>query len=85
VAEHSINTGHCIDSSNTMILDRTLSYMNRLVKDAIGIRLNNQNFSRDGGLMLSHPVINMLSNQEAGLTQQALDSNQQLQLASAPT
>jgi hypothetical protein len=27
----------------------------------------------------------MLSNQEAGLTQQALDSNQQLQLASAPT
>jgi hypothetical protein len=59
--------------------------MNRLVKDAIGIRLNNQNFSRDGGLMLSHPVINMLSNQEAGLTQQALDSNQQLQLASTPT
>jgi hypothetical protein len=50
------------------------------------IRLNNKNFNRDGGLMLScawHPVINMLSNQEAGLTQQALDTNQQLPLASA--
>jgi hypothetical protein len=50
--------------------------------------LNNQNFNRDGGLMLSHAwhhVINMLSNQEAGLTQQALDSNQQLPLARAPT
>jgi hypothetical protein len=39
-----------------------------------------------GGLMLSHswyPVINMLSNQEAGLMQQALDTSQQLSLASA--
>jgi hypothetical protein len=32
-----------------------------------------------------HPVISMLSNQEAGLTQQALDTNQQLQMASAPS
>jgi hypothetical protein len=81
VAEHSINTGHCIDFSNTIVLDRTSSYMDRLVKEAIGIRLNNQNSNRDGGLMLSHawhPVIIMLSNQEAGLTQYALDTNQQL-------
>jgi hypothetical protein len=57
------------------------------MKKAVGIRLNNKNFNRDGGLMLSrpwHPVINMLSNQEAGLTQQALDTNQHLPLASAP-
>jgi hypothetical protein len=70
VAEHSINTGLCIDFSNTIILDRMSSYMDRLVKEIIGIRLNNQNFNRDGGLMLSHawhPVINKLSNQEAGL------------------
>jgi hypothetical protein len=32
-----------------------------------------------------HPVINTLSNQEAGLKQQALDTNQQLPLASTPT
>jgi hypothetical protein len=44
--------------------------MDHLVKEAIGIRLN-KNFNRDGGLMLSrawHPVTNMLSNQETGLT-----------------
>jgi hypothetical protein len=62
--------------------------MDHLVKEAIGIKLSNENFNRDGGLMLSrawHPVIKMLSNQEAGLTQQALDINQQLPLASAPS
>jgi hypothetical protein len=81
VVEHIINTGHCIDFSNTIVLDRTSSYMDCLVKEAIGIILNNQNFNRDGGLMLSHawhPVIIMLSNQETGLTQHALDTNQQL-------
>jgi hypothetical protein len=88
VAEHSINTGHCIDFSNTTVLDRTSNYMDHLVKEAIGIRLDNQNFNTDGGLMLSHawhPVINKLSNQETGLMQQTLDTNRQLPLASAPT
>jgi hypothetical protein len=88
VAEHSVNTGHCIDFSNTIILDRILSYMDRLLKEPTGIRLNNKNFNRDGGLMLSrpwYPVINMLSSQEASLMQQALDTNQQLPLASTPS
>jgi hypothetical protein len=52
--------------------------MYRLVKEAIRIRLNDQTFNRDGGLMLNrawHAVIDMLSNQEAGLTQQTLDTN----------
>jgi hypothetical protein len=87
VAEHSVNTAHCIDFSNTIVLDRTSSCMDRPVKEAIGIRLDSKNFNRDGGLMLTHawhPVINMLSNQEAGLTEQALDTKQQLPLASAP-
>jgi hypothetical protein len=73
---------------NTIILDRTLSYMDLLVKEAIDIRLNNQNFNRDGGLMLRrvwHPVINMLSSQKARLMQQILDTNRQLPLARAPT
>jgi hypothetical protein len=86
VEEHSINTGHCINFSNNIILNRTSSCKDRLVKEIIGIRLNNQNFNRDGGLMLSHawhPVINKLSNQEAGLKQHALDTSQQLPLASA--
>jgi hypothetical protein len=88
VTEQSINTAHCIDFSNTTVLDRMSSYMDRLVKEAIGIRLNNKNFNRDDGLMLSHawhPVINMLSNQEVGMTQQALNTYQQLPLASAPS
>jgi hypothetical protein len=88
VVEYSINTGHCINFSNTIVLDRTSSYVDHLVKEAIGIRLNNKIFNRDGGLMLScawHPVINILSNQEAGLMQQALDTSQQLPLASAPS
>jgi hypothetical protein len=62
--------------------------MDCFVKEAIGIRLNNQNFNRNGSPMLSrawHPAINMLSNQEAGLMQQSLDTNQQLPLASAPS
>jgi hypothetical protein len=65
-----------------------LSYVDRPVKEAIGIQLNSKNLSEDGGLMLSHawhPVINMLSSQKASLTQQALDKNQQLPLASAPS
>jgi hypothetical protein len=69
VAEHSINTGHCVDFSNTIVLGITSSYMDRLVKEAIDIRLNNKHFNRDGGLMLSrawHPVINTLSSQKAG-------------------
>jgi hypothetical protein len=87
VAKHSINTGHFIGFSNTIILDKTSSYMDRLVKEDIGIRLNN-NFNQDGGLMLSrawHPVINMLYNHEEDLTQQALESNQEPPLASAPS
>jgi hypothetical protein len=86
VADHSINTGHCIDFSSTIVLDRTLSYMDRRMKEAIGIHLNNINFNRDSGLMLSgawHPLIHMFSNQKAGLTQQALDKNQQPPLPSA--
>jgi hypothetical protein len=40
VAEHSINTGHQIDFNN-----RASGYMDRLVKEAIQIRLNYKNFN----------------------------------------
>jgi hypothetical protein len=52
-----------------------------LSDERVGLSFVNQNFNRDGGLILSrgwHPVINMLPNQEAGLTQQTLDTNLQL-------
>jgi hypothetical protein len=53
VAEHSVNTGHQIDFSNITILDRTLGYMERIMKEAIHIRLNKENFNRDNGFNLS--------------------------------
>jgi hypothetical protein len=37
VAEHSINTGNRIHFSSTIVLDRMSSYMDHLVKEAIGI------------------------------------------------
>jgi hypothetical protein len=37
VAEHSINTGHHINLSSTIILDKTSSYVDRLMKEVIGI------------------------------------------------
>jgi hypothetical protein len=69
VVEHNFNTGHRIDFSSTSVLDKTTGYIDCLVKEAIEIRLNTGNFSRDGGFMLSwawYLVMNMLSNQKAG-------------------
>jgi hypothetical protein len=66
VAEHSVNTGHQIDFSNITILDGTSGYMDRVVKEAIHIRLNRKNFNRDNGFNLSQvwfPVMSMLANQ----------------------
>jgi hypothetical protein len=53
VAEHSINSGHQIDFNSVSVLDRTSEYMDRLVKEAIQIRLNHKNFNRDNGFTLS--------------------------------
>jgi hypothetical protein len=61
--------GHCIDFSGTTILDRTSGYVDCLVKEAIEIQLNKNNFNRDCGLILSlalSPVINMLMNVRGG-------------------
>jgi hypothetical protein len=52
VAEHSINTRHKTDF-NVSVLDRALGYMDRLVKEAIQIRLNQNNINRDDGFTLS--------------------------------
>jgi hypothetical protein len=52
VAEHSIYAGHNIDFNNVSVLDRAWGYMDRIVKEAIQIRLN-QNINRDNGFTLS--------------------------------
>jgi hypothetical protein len=63
VAEHSINAGHKIDFNNVSVLDRASGYMDRLVKEAIQKRLNQNNINRDNGFTLSrawNPVTKLL-------------------------
>jgi hypothetical protein len=52
VAEHSINAGHQIDF-NILVLDRASGYTDRLVREAIQIRPNQNNFNRDNDFTLS--------------------------------
>jgi hypothetical protein len=69
MAEHSINTGHHIEFSSTSILDKAAGYMDCLIKEAVEIRLNFNNFNRDCGFLLSrawYAVNKMLHNQKAG-------------------
>ncbi|KAJ4431357.1 hypothetical protein ANN_19954 [Periplaneta americana] len=63
LAQHSLETGHKIDFGATTILDKTSSYRDLVIKEAIEIQLDGNNFNRDGGLQLStawKPAINML-------------------------
>jgi hypothetical protein len=53
VAEHSINAGHKIDFNNVSVLDRASGYMDRLVKEAIQIRINQNIITRDNGFTMS--------------------------------
>jgi hypothetical protein len=65
VAEHIISTGHCTDFSGTSILDRSPGYVDRLVTEATDIRLNKNNFNREGGFILRQawaPVTTPLMN-----------------------
>jgi hypothetical protein len=63
VAEHSINAVHKIDFNNVSVLDRASGYIDRLFKEAIQIRLN-QNINRDNGFTLSrawNPVFKLFT------------------------
>jgi hypothetical protein len=65
VAEHSINAVHKIDFNNVSVLERASGFMDRLVKEAIQIRLNqnNNNNNRGNGFTLSracNPVTKLL-------------------------
>ncbi|KAJ4427829.1 hypothetical protein ANN_25608 [Periplaneta americana] len=48
VAQHSLETGHKIDFSATSILDKTSGYWDLVIKEAIEIQLDGNNFNRDG-------------------------------------
>lgn len=53
VVEYSISTGHCIESIGTSLLHRISGQVDRLVKKAIEIGLNKNNFKRDEDFILS--------------------------------
>jgi hypothetical protein len=59
----SLPLGHRIEFEEVTVLTRSAGYTDRLVKEAIEIRLHPNNFNRDNGFILSHawhPLINQL-------------------------
>ncbi|KAJ4436284.1 hypothetical protein ANN_18915 [Periplaneta americana] len=63
LAQHNLETGHKIDFGATTILDKTSGYWDLVIKEAIDIQLDGNNFNRDVGLQLStawKPAINTL-------------------------
>ncbi|KAJ4437490.1 hypothetical protein ANN_17634, partial [Periplaneta americana] len=48
VAQHSLETGHKINFGATTILDKTSGYWDVVIKEAIEIQLDGNNFNRDG-------------------------------------
>jgi hypothetical protein len=53
VAEYGIETRHKIGFSEATVLARSAGFMDRLIKEAVEIRLHPNNFNRDNGFMLS--------------------------------
>jgi predicted GIY-YIG superfamily endonuclease len=53
VAEHSILENHCIHWEEAGMLCKTHGYWDRIIKEAIQIKINRQNFNRDNGFHLS--------------------------------
>jgi hypothetical protein len=80
VVEHSINTRHRIDF-NISVLDRASGYMDCLIKEAIQIRLNQNNFSGDNGFTLSqawNPVTKSLFTHNLDPGKAAIEPTHQL-------
>jgi len=70
VAEHSVTTVHYFNFIGTKILHGALEYVDQLLKAAVELHVNMNNFNRDGGFILSQaqsPISNMLMNVKAGL------------------
>jgi hypothetical protein len=71
VAEHSINLGHCIQLQDTSILAKKLRCMDRIIREAIEIKLHPNNMNREDGFSLSRswkPLINNLREWKQALT-----------------
>jgi hypothetical protein len=74
VAQHALETGHKIEFNNTCRLARTKGYMDRIIKEAIEIKLHLDNI-RDGGFILSRawqPTIRQIRTSQRGVGAQQL-------------
>jgi hypothetical protein len=54
VAKHSISENHAIHWEEVKVISREKKYWERITKEAIEIRLTNNNINRDGGYSLSN-------------------------------
>jgi predicted GIY-YIG superfamily endonuclease len=54
VAEHSISENHAIHWEDVKVISREKKYWERITKEAIEVRLTNNNINRDGGYSLSN-------------------------------
>ncbi|XP_046401609.1 uncharacterized protein LOC124167669 [Ischnura elegans] len=66
IAERSIQHDHVIQFDDAEILMRSTKYWDRVVKEAIEIRLDHKNFNRDAGYTISNtwkPVLSALKSQ----------------------
>jgi hypothetical protein len=65
---NTASTQDTIDFNSVSVLDRASGYLDRLVKEAIQIRLNHKNFNRDNGFTLSrawNPITKLLFKHDA--------------------
>jgi hypothetical protein len=53
VAEHSINLGHCMQLHNTSIVAKKSRYMDRIIREAIELKLHPNNINKEDSFSLS--------------------------------